>query len=323
VKAVVCRKYGSPEVLRLEEVEKPAPGDNEILVKVQVATVNRTDSAYIRGKPWLGRLITGVFKPKYIIPGTEFAGVIESVGKKVKSFKTGERVFGFNETGSGSQSEYMPISEGSPITLMPEDITYKQAAASTEGAFYAINFIKKVKLESGQRILVNGATGAIGTAAVQLLKYYGAHITAVCRGEHFELVRSLGADDLIDYLREDFTKGNNTYSYIFDTVGKSSFSKCRRLLEPGGVYISSELGFMSQNIFYTLATSIAGSRKVKFPLPTDCIGSVLLVRKLIKEGKYKAVIDREYSLDQIVEAYKYVEKGQKIGNVVISVNDGG
>ena len=320
MKAVICSKYGPPGVLRLEEVKKPVPEDNEVLVKVLAATVNRTDCAYVRGKPFFARLMTGFLRPKNRIPGSEFAGVIEAVGQNVRAFKTGDRIFGFNEIRSGSQAEYMTLSEDRPMTAIPENTTFEQAAASTEGAFYAYNFINKVKLVSGQKVLVNGGTGAIGSAAVQLLKYYGAHITAVCRGEHFELVKSLGADDLIDYTLVDFTKDHRTYSFVFDTVGKSSFAKCKRLLEPGGIYISSELGFMGQNLLYSLTTAIVGSKKVKFPLPTDCIESVHLVRRLIEEGKFKALIDREYPLSQIVEAYLYVEKGQKIGNVVITPN---
>jgi NADPH:quinone reductase-like Zn-dependent oxidoreductase len=319
MKAVVCTRYGPPEVLQFKEVEKPVPKDNEVLIKVHAATVNRTDCALLRARPFVVRFITGIFKPKKQIPGTEFAGEIEAVGKNVMSFNIGDRVFGFHDIGSGSHAEYMTISEDKALTTIPGDMTYGQAAASTEGAHYAYNFIKKVNLKSGQRILVNGATGAIGSAAVQLLNYYGANVTAVCRGKHFELVKSLGANEVIDYTQEDFTEYDRTYSFIFDTVGKSSFAKCKPLLEPGGAYISSELGYMAQNLFFALTTPILGNKKVKFPLPMDCRGSILFFKQLIEEGKFKAVIDREYPLEQIVEAYTYVETGQKIGNVVVTL----
>ncbi len=322
MKAVVYTKYGPPDVLQLKEVEKPAPGDNEVLIKVHATTVNRTDSATIRAIPFFARVATGLFKPKKQIPGTEFAGEIEAIGKKVSSLNVGDKVFGFDDSGSGSHAEYMTISEDKAIT-MPEGITYEQAAASTEGAHYAYNFINKVNIESGQEVLVNGATGAIGSAAVQLLKYFDADVTAVCDTKNMELVRSLGAGRVIDYTKEDFTKEDQKYNYVFDTVGKSSFFKCKQLLPPGGVYISSDLGYMAQNIFLPLITPIIkpmiGNKKTIFPMPKDIRGSLILIKKLIEEGKFKAVIDRKYPLEQIVEAYRYVEKGQKTGNVVITM----
>jgi len=323
MKAIVYQKYGSPDVLELKEVEKPTPKDDEVLIKIHATTVNRTDCATLRAKPFFARFFTGIFKPNKPIPGTEFAGKIEAVGKNVSSYKVGDKVFGFNDQGSGSHAEYMTILEDKALTTIPKDITYEQAAASTEGAHYAYNFINKVNLKSGQKILVNGATGAIGSAAVQFLKYFGADVTAVCNTKNMELVKSLGANKVIDYTKEDFTKDDQKYNFVFDTVGKSSFFKCKQLLQPGGVYISSDLGYMSQNVFLPLITPIIkpiiGNKKTIFPLPTDCKGSILLIKKLIEKGKFKTVIDRKYPLEQIVEAYRYVEKGQKIGNVVITV----
>jgi NADPH:quinone reductase-like Zn-dependent oxidoreductase len=319
MKAILCTKYGSPDVLQLKEVAKPVPKDNEVLIRIYATTVNRTDCALLRAEPFFSRFVTGIFKPKEPILGTEFAGIIEAVGKTVASYEVGDKVFGFNESGFGSHAEYMTISEDEALTTMPRNITYEQAAASTEGAHYAHNFIKKVDLRSGQEVLVNGATGAIGSAAVQLLRYFGVNVTAVCNGKDIELVRSLGADRVLDYTKEDFTKDGQKYDFVFDTVGKSSFAKCRPLLEPNGVYISSELGFMAQNVLFALTTPIIGNKKVIFPLPTDCRGSVLFVKKLIEEGNFRTVIDRKYPLEQVVEAYKYVEKGQKVGNVVITV----
>ena len=322
MKAVVYTKYGPPDVLQLKEVEKPTPKDNELLVKVHATTVNRTDCATIRAKPFFARLFTGMFKPKKQIPGTEFAGKIEETGKDVKSLKVGDKIFGFNGLGSGSHAQYMTISEDKAITI-PENTTYEQAAASTEGAHYAYNSIKNAKIKSGQKTLVYGATGAIGSAAVQLLKYFDVNVTAVCNTENIELVKSLGADKVIDYTKEDFTKDEEKYNFVFDAVGKSSFAKCKPLLQSSGIYISSDLGYMAQNVFLPLITPIIKpmieNKKTVSPFPTDIRGSILLIKKLIEQGKFKAVIDREYPFEQIIEAYKYVEKGQKTGNVVITV----
>ena len=323
MKAIVYTKYGPSDVLQLKEIAKPVPKDNEVLIKIHAATVNRTDCATIRAIPFFMRIFTGLFKPKKQIPGTEFAGEIEAVGKSVSSLKVADKVFGFDHQGSGSHAQYMTISEDKALTTIPRDTTFEQAAASTEGAHYAYNFIKKVNLKSGQKVLVNGATGAIGSAAVQLLKYLGLKVTAVCNTKNIELVKSLGADKVIDYTKEDFTKDEEKYNFIFDTVGKSSFFKCKPLLQSGGIYISSDLGYMAQNVFLPLITPIIKpmirNKKTIFPVPTDIKGSVLLIKKLIEEGKFKAVIDRKYPLEQIVEAYKYVEAGHKTGNVVITV----
>jgi len=323
MKAIVYTKYGPPDVLQLKEVAKPIPKDNEVLIKIYATTVNRTDCATIRAIPFFARLFTGVFKPKKQIPGTEFAGKIEEIGKNVKSFKVGDKVFGFDDQGSGSHAQYMTIAEDKALTTIPENITYEQAAVSTEGAHYAYNFIKKVNIKSGQKILVNGATGAIGSAAVQLLKYFDVNVTAVCNTKNIELVKSLGANKVIDYTKEDFTKDEEKYNFVFDAVGKSSFAKCKPLLQSSGIYISSDLGYMAQNVFLPLITPIIkpmiGNKKTVFPIPTDIRRSILLIKKLIEEGKFKAVIDRKYPLEQIVEAYRYVETGHKTGNVVITV----
>ena len=327
MKAAVYTKYGSPDVLQIREVEKPVPNDNEVLIKVNATTVNRTDSATIRAIPFFARIMTGLFKPKNQVPGTEFAGEIESVGKNVTSFNIGDKVFGFNDLGSGSHAQYLTIVENNAIKI-PENVSYEQAAASSEGAHYAYNFINKLKIKKGQRALVNGATGAIGSAAIQLLVYFGVNVTAVCSTKNIELVKSLGAEKVIDYKKEDFTHEKFTsekqkYNYVFDAVGKSSFFKCFSLLKAGGVYISTDLGYMAQNIFLPLITSIIkpilGNKKTIFPFPVDIPASLRLINKLITEGKFKAVIDRTYPLEQISDAYWYVQKGHKKGNVVISV----
>jgi len=322
MKAIVHTKYGAPDVLKLKEVSKPVPTDNEVLIKIVATTVNRTDCATIRAKPFFMRIATGLFKPKKQIPGTEFAGEIEAVGKSVSSLKAGDKVFGFDDQGAGAHAQYASIPEDKVMT-MPDGTTYEQAAASIEGAHYAYNFINKVSLKKGQKVLVNGATGAIGSAAVQLLKYNDAHVTAVCATKNIELVKSLGANRVIDYTKDDFTKDETKYNFVFDTVGKSSFFKCKHLLQPGGVYISSDLGYMAQNIFLPLITpfikAIIGNKITIFPMPVDVRGSIVLIKRLIEQGKFKAVIDRKYPLEQIVEAYRYVEQGQKTGNVVITV----
>ena len=322
MKAVIYTKYGPPDILQIKEVDKPVPKANEVLIGIHATTVNRTDYATIRAIPFFARIFTGLLKPKKQVPGTEFAGKIEAVGKNISSLKIGDKVFGFDDQGSGSHAQYMTVREDKAITI-PRNTTYEQAAASTEGAHYAYNFINKVNLKKGQKVLVNGATGAIGSAAVQLLKYFDVNVTAVCDTKNIELVKSLGASKVIDYKKEDFTKDEQKYNFVFDTVGKSSFLKCKQLLQPEGVYISSDLGYMAQNIFLPLITPIIkpmiGNKKTVFPMPTDIRGSLLLIKKLMEQGKFKAVIDRKFPLEQIIDAYKYVEKGQKTGNVVITV----
>jgi NADPH:quinone reductase-like Zn-dependent oxidoreductase len=322
MKAVVYTTYGSPDVLHIKEVEKPVPEDDEVLIKVHATTVNRTDCATIKAKPFFMRIVTGLFGPKKQTPGTEFSGEIEAVGKIALPLKAGDRVFGFDDMGSRSHAQYMTIQEDK-VMIIPDNISYAQAAASSEGAHYAYNFINKVNLKKGKNALVNGATGAIGSAAVQLLKYFGVDVTAVCATKNISLVKSLGASKVIDYSKKDFTKDDQKYDFVFDTVGKSSFFKCKHLLQPGGIYISSDLGYLAQNIFLPLITPfikpMIGYKKTIFPTPTDIRGSLLLVKSLIEQDKFEAVIDREFPLEQIVEAYKYVEKGQKTGNVVITV----
>lgn len=317
MKAIVYTQYGTPNVLKLKELAKPTPRDNEVLIKVFATTVNRTDCATVRAKPFFMRLVTGIFKPKKAIPGTDFAGQIEAIGKGVTSFNVGDKVFGFDDNGLFSHAQYLAISAGKAILTIPENIDYVQAAASSEGAHYAYNFINKVEIKRGQRILVNGASGAIGSAAAQLLHALGVEVVAVCGTDNIELVKSFGAVRVIDYQQQDFTKEDEQYDHVFDTVGKSSFFKCRPLLKTGGAYISSELGAWSQNLFLAFIKPIIGSRKVLFPYPSDIKRSLRLVKKLTEEGKFKAVVDRTYPLEEFRAAYEYVETGQKIGNVVI------
>ena len=319
MKAIVYEKYGPPDVLQLKEVEKPTPKDNEVLVKIYATTVNRTDCAIRKAEPFISRFITGLIRPKKTILGTEFAGEIEAVGKDVTSFKVGDKVFGFSGSDFGAHAEYMTMPEEGVLTTMPENMTYEEAAPSTEGAHYALSFIRKANIQSGQRVLINGASGAIGSAAVQLVKYFGADVTAVCNTKNVELVKALGADKVLDYTKEDFTKDDQMYDVVLDEVGKSSFGRCKPLLKPGGMYFSSELGYMAQNLILALVTPIIGNKKVMFPIPKHSKEAIALFKELIEAGKFKGVIDRCYPLEEIVEAYKYVETGQKTGNVVITV----
>jgi NADPH:quinone reductase-like Zn-dependent oxidoreductase len=265
------------------------------------------------------RLFTGLFKPGATATGTDFAGKIEAVGKKVHSFGVGDRVWGFDDTGLASHAQFMTLPEDKAVAVIPDTITYEQAAASLEGAHYAYNFINKVKLIRGQKGLVNGATGAIGSALVQMMHYYGVEVTAVCSTENIDLVRSLGAHRVIDYTTHDFTKDTGQYHFVFDAVGKSSFGRCKPLLLPGGIYISSELGPNLENTYLPLITAVAGDKKVIFPIPLNIKRSMLFIRQLIGEGYFQAVIDRKYPLEEIAEAYRYVAQGQKTGNVVITL----
>lgn len=321
MKAVIHKEYGPPSVLKIQNIGKPTPKDNEVLIRVYATTVNRTDCAMLKAKPFIMRFFTGMLKPKKSILGTDFAGQIEAVGKNVISFKVGDRVFGLDDSGLSSHAHYMTLQEDKAIAIMPKGSSYEEAAASLEGAHYAYNIINKVAIEKDQKILVNGATGAIGSALVQLLKYYEANVTAVCNTKNIALVKSLGATVVIDYSKEDFTQTNEKYAFVFDAVGKSSFTKCKPLLKSGGIYISTELGWMAENLFYALFTSFISNKKVIFPIPSDCKSSVLLIKKIIEEGFFKAVIDKTYLLEDIAEAFTYVEKGEKTGNVVINLRD--
>jgi NADPH:quinone reductase-like Zn-dependent oxidoreductase len=320
MKAAVHTSYGPPDVVRITEVEKPTAKDNEVLVKVHATTVNRTDSGLRAAKPFINRFFTGLSRPRVTVLGNEFAGEVEAVGSGVTSFEVGDRVFGYNGSRFGAHAEYLAIPEDGSLATMPANLTYEEAAPSTEGSHYALSLIRKAKIQRGQDVLVNGATGAIGSAAVQLLKRLGADVTAVCDTENVELVRGLGADRVIDYTAEDFTQDEQTYDVVLDAVGKSSFGRCKRLLKPRGIYLSSDLGPLSQNPILALITPLLGGRRVMFPIPRDNQEMVRYFKDLIASGAFNPVIDRRYPLDQIVDAYRYVETGQKIGNVVISVD---
>jgi NADPH:quinone reductase-like Zn-dependent oxidoreductase len=319
MQAAVNTKYGSPEVISIQEIAKPTPKADEVLIKVHSTSVNRTDCGFRNAEYFITRLIFGLFKPKKQILGTELAGTIEKIGKNVTTFKIGDEVFGLNTFQFGTHAEYVCVKEKKAIVLKPRSISFKEAGAVSDGAFLAYANIKKIDFSKNPHILVNGATGAIGTATVQLAKYFGAEVTAVCNTKNIELIKSLGADHIYDYLTEDFTKSDAKYDFILDVVGKSSFFKCKKILKPKGIYISSELGYLSQNIFLALLKPIMFGKKVLFPIPIDTKKDIQFFGELIEKGQYKVVIDRVYTLDQIIEATKYVETGEKTGNVVISV----
>lgn len=321
MRAIVYSKYGPPEVAKLMEVSKPIPKDNEVLVKVYSSTVNRTDSGFRSAEYFVSRFWSGILKPKYQILGCEFAGVIEETGKNVNTFKKGDKVFGFNDKTFGGHGEFLTIAENDAITIIPDNLSFDEASAITEGAHYALNNIRASKIEKGQNVLVYGATGAIGSAAVQLLKHFGTKVTAVCNTKNLDLVKSLGADTVIDYQTQDFTMIEEKFEFVFDAVGKSSFGQCKPLLTKKGIYISTELGKNSENIFFALTTPILGGKKVLFPIPSINKEEVNFLKELVEKGDFRPVIDRYFELDQIVEAYKYVETGQKTGNVILKIFD--
>jgi NADPH:quinone reductase-like Zn-dependent oxidoreductase len=320
MKAAVYENYGPPEIVAIKEVTKPIPKENEVLIKVYASTVNRTDCGFRSAEYFIVRFFAGLFKPKQKVLGNEFAGVIEGVGGGVYNFKLGDKVFGYNDQQFGAHAEYMIMDCKGAIAHMPKDFNFKEAAPLLEGSHYALCDIKAAKTKRGDDVLVNGATGAIGSAAVQLLKDIGAHVTAVCPTKQMDLVKSLGADVVIDYQNQDFTTLTTRFDFIFDAVGKSSYFKCKHLLKPKGIYISTELGYLSQNPFLALLTPLFGGKKLLFPIPYISQKDALYFKKLAEEGKFKPVFDRSFALSKIVEAYEYVESRQKIGNVVIEIN---
>jgi NADPH:quinone reductase-like Zn-dependent oxidoreductase len=320
MKAIVYSKYGSVDVLQQMEVPKPIPKDHEVLVKVHATTVNRTDCGYRKPDYFIIRLFNGFFEPKVKILGSEFSGTVESVGSKVNSFSVGDEVFGLSTGKFGAHAEYICVPESGSIAIKPMDFSFEEGAAVCDGLMLANGYLKDLDYSKPQKILINGASGSIGTAGVQLAKYFGAEVTAVCNTKSLDLVKSLGADQAIDYTQNDFTLVGNDFDYVFDAVGKSSYFKCRKLLKPKGVYVSTEFGYLAQNVFLTLLTPLFGGRRVKFPIATDTKKDILFFKEIIESGNYRAVIDRCYSFSEIIAATQYVETGEKTGNVVIDMS---
>ncbi|MCL6603539.1 MAG: NAD(P)-dependent alcohol dehydrogenase [Paenibacillus sp.] len=321
MKAIVWTKYGTPDVLELQEVEKPTPKDNEVRIRVYAAVVTPSDCAFRKADPMMIRLIYGLMKPKLNTQGVEFAGEIEAVGKDVKLFKKGDQVFGVSPNKFGAHAEYICVPEDKPMTLKPTNATYEETVAVCDGAPTALIFLRDTaNIQRGQKILINGASGAVGAYAVQLAKYYGAEVTGVCSSANLELVKSLGADKVIDYTKEDFTKDDaQTYDVIFDAVGKSSFLLCKGSLKQKGIYLSTAaaLGVMLQMLW----TSKIGSKKVMFTTAglKQNKENLIFLKDLFEAGNIKPVIDRRYPLEQTADAHRYVEKGHKKGNVVLTL----
>jgi NADPH:quinone reductase-like Zn-dependent oxidoreductase len=324
MRAVVYDRYGPPEVLRLEDVERPIPREDEVLVKIHATTVNRAD-VHIReanrssgmAASLLSRMVSGLRRPRHRILGREFAGEVEAVGAAVSEFAVGDRVFGLGGLTFGAHAEFICMRESARIAHMPAGMSFEEAAPICDGALNALMCLKQADLHEGRRILIYGASGAIGTAGVQLARYFGADVTAVCSTKNLELVKSLGADRVIDYTQEDFTKNGQRYDVIFDAAGKHSFKRCRGSLEPGGIYLPTD-GF--ENLILALLPSRKGDKRVVFQLPPrQPKKDVLFLKELIEAGKFRPVVDKCYRLDDVIEATKYVETQRKVGNVVLTV----
>lgn len=324
MRAIVATGYGAPDVLKLQQVAKPQPKENEVLVKVYVSSATTADGMMRTGTPYIGRLFTGLSKPKHAIPGTGFAGVVEATGRNVKRFKPGNRVFGETTLGFSTNAEYFTIPENGVILHMPEGMSYAEGSTFCDGHLTSMNFLKDIaKIKPGQKVLINGASGSLGTAAVQIAKYFGAEVTGVYSTGNVELVKSLGADCIVDYTEKDFTKMNETYDVVFDTVGKSSYSKSKNILKESGLFLSPVLKFPL--LLKMMWTSVFSKRKAIFAatgLRSDEELRELLMEltEIFKKGRLRTVIDRHYPLEKVAEAHSYIASGHKKGNVIITVH---
>jgi NADPH:quinone reductase-like Zn-dependent oxidoreductase len=317
MKAVVCDRYGPPEVLRIEDIERPVPGPDEVLIRIRATTVNRSDTETRQGSPAVARLLTGLRRPRHRVLGTELSGDVEAAGPAVTEFRPGDAVFGVKAWKFGAHAEYICMRESAALAPKPAGVSYQEAAAVCDGVILALMGLRPADVRKGRSILVYGASGSIGTAAVQLSRYFGADVTAVCGTKNLDLVRSLGAEQVIDYTREDFTTNGQAYDVIFDAVGKHSFGRCRDSLNPGGIYLATD-GL--HNLLLAQWTRF-GDKKVIFPIPPRYTKQdVLFLKGLLEAGQYRAVIDRRYPLAEVVEANRYVDTEQKTGNVVLTVS---
>ena len=322
MRAVVHDRYGPPDVLRLEDVDRPVPTEDQVLVRIHATSVTRSDCGWRSAKPFISRFISptvgtgGVLRPTHRILGGELAGEVEAVGAAVSEFKVGDRVFGTSLF--GAHAEFVCMRASGPVAHMPAGMSFEEAAAVCDGAILALGCLRKADPLKGRKLMVYGASGSIGTAGVQLARYFDAHVTAVCNTKNVELVRSLGADEVIDYLQEDFTKNSESYDVIFDAVGKLSFRRCRGSLKDSGIYLPTD-GF--ENAFWLLWTRRIGDKKVLVQIPPRYTKKdILFLKELIEAGKFRAVIDRSYPLEEVADATRYVETQQKTGNVVLTVN---
>ena len=318
MKAVVNLTYGSPDVLNVCDMPKPEPGPDEVLIKVHATTVGRTDACALRAHPFFMRFATGLLRPKRSILGLDFSGVVEATGRNATKFSPGGRVFGLTPDGFGAHAEYVCLPENGPISVMPPEADFDEVVVC-EGAWYAETNLRAFGLGPSHKILIYGASGAIGTSAVQLAKAYGAEVTAVVSTRHLELAKNLGADHVIDYTAEDFTKINETFDFVLDAVGKTTFFRCRPLLKPKGVFAATDLGPGWQNIFLSMWSSLTRSGRVVFPMPHSSRTIVEDIKSRIEAGDFRAVIDRKYPMQDIADAYRYVDTEQKVGIVVIEV----
>lgn len=320
VKSAFRKSYGGFESLRIVESEIPSVRATEILVQVVASSVNRTDSAVLRGKPWVFRFFTGLIRPRLATTGTDFAGIVESVGSSISEFSVGDRVYGFRDTGLGSHAEYVAVDVKEAVFTIPGSASFHDAVAMTEGAFYAVNFRKKVDLNSDSRVLVIGGTGGIGSVLIQILSAEEISVDAVAPAAHAELVTGLGVEHCFAIGDAAALESGEIYDVVFDSVGKSRFVTCAPAIKPGGAYLSSELGKHAENLYLPLVTKFFRKKKVMFPIPTDIRSSLQQVRDLKESGKFSSVIDREFPLVEIDEAFKFVETGQKIGTVVLAIS---
>jgi NADPH:quinone reductase-like Zn-dependent oxidoreductase len=328
MKAIVCTKYGLPDVLEFKEVAKPAPKDNEVLIRVYATSVNYGDTLARNFREisprkfnmpfilWVfARLYFGIGKPKIKILGSEFAGEVEAVGKEVRAFKKGDPVFGYLGQNMGAYAEYVRVPENGCLAIKPVNMTYEEAAVISYGSIMALNLLKKMNIQKGQKVLVNGASGGIGSAAVQIAKYYGAEVAGTCGTPRLEFVKSLGADEVIDYSKEDFTQNGKTYDLIFDVLGKGSFPRCKNSLKENGRYLCAS--FKTGKLMQMLWTSIAGGKRAICAMAPGSREDLISVKELIEAGKIRSIIDRSFPLEEAAEAHRFVENGHAQGKVVI------